>query len=83
MSRTTFSLKDEVNEQIKSRLSYGDSKSAWLRHAVQLRLQNDPILDQLYEPDQYEERIKFVEKAVKEAVDRELNRAPMKGTTST
>lgn len=79
MAQTSFELDDEMNAMIESRLSYGDSKASWLRHATKLRLQIDPVLDELYEPYQHEERIEFVEQAVKEAVDRELQRAPMNG----
>jgi len=60
-------------------LSYGDSKSEWIRHAVRLRLQTDPVLDRLYEPHEHEKRVEFVERAVIDAVNRELKRAPKKG----
>lgn len=36
-----------------------------------MRLQADPLLDELYEPYQNEERIEFVEKAVQEKIERE------------
>lgn len=57
------------------RLSSGDSKAAWLRHAVKLRLHADPILDDLYEPEQHEERIEFVTAAVYAKVHEELESA--------
>jgi len=75
MARTTFTLEDEVDEMVESRLSYGDSKAAWLRHAVRLRLHCDPILDDLYEPYQHEERIEFVTAAVYETVREQIESA--------
>lgn len=79
MARTTFSLPDELDERVEMQLSYGDTKAEWLRHAVKLRIQVDPVLDRLYEPSQHEERMEFVERAVIDAVNRELERAPKKG----
>jgi len=79
MAQTSFRLDDEVDAQVESRLSYGDSKSEWLRCAVRLRLQTDPVLDRLYESYQHEERMEFVERAVIDAVNRELERQPTGG----
>jgi len=79
MARTTFTFDDDVNDRVESRLSYGQSKSAWIRAAVQLRIQVDPVLDRLYEPYQHEERMEFVERAVIDAVNRELEREPTDG----
>lgn len=71
MARTTLSLPDEMEQEIESELSYGDSKSEWIRHAIRLRQQVDPQLDELYETYQNEERVEFVEAAVKEKIERE------------
>lgn len=79
MAQTSLRLEDEMEASIESQLRYGDSKSAWIRHAIRLRLQVDPVLDRLYEPEQHEERMEFVERAVIDAVKRELERAPQKG----
>jgi len=79
MARTTFTFDDDVNDRVESRLSYGQSKSAWIRAAVQLRIQVDPVLDRLYDSHQYEERMEFVERAVIDAVNRELKRRPVDG----
>ncbi|RYJ12759.1 hypothetical protein ELS19_01415 [Halogeometricum borinquense] len=70
MARTSLSLPDELNEEIERDLSYGDSKSEWIRHAIRLRQQVDPILDEVYESYQREERIDLVVHAVREEVDR-------------
>lgn len=69
MARATINLDDELNEQIENQLSYGDSKSEWVRHAIKMRQHVDPILDEVYESYQNEERMEFVEKAVREKVD--------------
>lgn len=69
MARTSLELDDELNEQIESQLGYGDSKGEWMRYAIQMRMHVDPILDELYESYQNEERMQLVEKAVREKVD--------------
>lgn len=79
MAKPSISMPDELEERVESRLSYGDSKSEWIRHAMQLRFQVDPVLDRLYESNQNEERMKFVERAVIDAVKRELQRHPTTG----
>jgi len=78
MARTTLSLPDELNEEIENDLSYGDSKSQWVRHAIKMRQHVDPMLDELYESHQREERLQFVEKAVREKVD-ETKQDPNRG----
>lgn len=75
MAQTSFRLDDEVDMAVESRLSYGDTKSEWLRHAVKLRLHVDPILDDLYDSYQHEERVEFVTAAVYEKVHEELEKA--------
>jgi len=79
MAQTSFRLEDEVDARIESNLSYGDSKADWLRAAVRMRLQVDPVLDRLYDSYQHEERMEFVERAVIDAVNRELERKPVDG----
>jgi len=70
MAKPSINLPDELNEQIEVQLSYGDSKSAWIRHAIQYRMHLDPMLDELFEPDQTEKRLQFVEAAVRQEVDK-------------
>jgi Arc/MetJ-type ribon-helix-helix transcriptional regulator len=79
MAKPSISMPDELEERVEMQLSYGDSKSEWIRHAMRLRLQIDPVLDRLYEPEQHEERMEFVERAVIDAVNEELERQPVKG----
>jgi Arc/MetJ-type ribon-helix-helix transcriptional regulator len=78
MAKTSLSLPDEMNEQIESELSYGDNKSEWIRHSIKMRQHVDPILDELYESHQREERLQFVEKAVREKAD-EIKQDPNRG----
>jgi len=75
MARATVNLPDELDEQIEMELSYGDSKSQWVREAIRMRMHVDPILDELYESHQREERLELVEKAVREKVDEMKNQA--------
>lgn len=70
MARPTVSMPDELEDQIEMQLSYGDSKSEWIRHAIELRMHVDPILDEVYESYQREERLDLVEAAVRKEVDR-------------
>ncbi|WP_256402409.1 hypothetical protein [Halorubrum salinum] len=70
MGQTSLRLDDELEEQIESELSYGDSKSEWIRHAIKMRQHVDPILDEAYESYQREERLELVEAAVRKEVDR-------------
>ena len=70
MANPSMSIEDEVLEQVESRLSYGDNRSSWFQHAAEIRLQIDPMLDELFEPDDVEKRKMFVEAAVRKEVDR-------------
>ena len=38
MKRAKVSLPERVDDEIEARLEYGDSKSAWIREACQMRL---------------------------------------------
>lgn len=69
MAKPTVNMPDELEEQIEMQLSYGDSKSEWVRHSIKMRMHVDPILDELYESHQREKRLHLVEKAVREKVD--------------
>lgn len=57
-------------EEINEELEWGDSRSAWFREAAQIKLQIDPMLDELFEDYQTEERVEFVEAAVRKELDR-------------
>lgn len=43
--RTTLVLSRSLNDSIEERLSYEDSKSAWIREACRRRLQSDTTDD--------------------------------------
>lgn len=70
MATPTVSMPDELEREIESHLSYGDSKSEWIRHAIALRMDVDPMLDELYESYQREERRDLVVAAVRKEVER-------------
>lgn len=70
MAKSTIYLPDELKEQVRMGLSYGDSESEWIRHAIKLRMDVDPILDELYESYQREERRDLVVAAVRKEVER-------------
>ena len=70
MGRTSPHLDDKLERQIDPELFYGDSKSEWIRHVIKMRQHIDPILDEIYESYQREERLRLVEAAVRKEVDR-------------
>jgi len=70
MAKTGVNIDDDVLAAIDSGLSYGDSRSAWFQHAARMRLQVDPILDELFEPEDTQKRIHFVEMAVKKEAEK-------------
>lgn len=78
MKTPSFSIDDEVLEEVNRRLSYGDSRSEWMQNAAKMRLQVIPMLDELYEPHEKEERIMFVREAVREKANRVKQQADRK-----
>lgn len=72
MARTTITYDDEINEWIEDRLVPGQSRTVWLRNAVETQFKIDPMLDELFELHEYEKRNLFVEKAVQEKVEQTL-----------
>jgi len=71
MDQYTFTAPDELMEKIAGRLSYGDSRSGWVRQAIKLRLEVDPLLDDRFGDHEPEVRREFVKEAVQEKLDRE------------
>lgn len=45
MQVTTFRMSDELDQKVESQLDYGDSKSEYIREAVELRLHLENELD--------------------------------------
>jgi len=70
MDQYTFTAPDELMGKIAERLSYGDSRSGWVRQAIKLRLQVDPLLDDRFGDHEPEARREFVKEAVQEKLDR-------------
>lgn len=66
MGKPTISMPDELEEKIEGRLTYGDSKSGWIREAVKYRFAVDDILDEERPDLSTDERIELVEEAVKD-----------------
>ena len=81
MARTSFILPDEVDEAVEDRLTYGQSKASWYRYASETVIELEPILDELYDLHQFEERQEFVVAAVKRAVDEEMEMDEIRGHT--
>ena len=75
MARPSFQIEDDAADWVESRLIQGQTKSVWYRYATRTAMQVDPILDELFEPYQYDERQELVEAAVRKEVDRRLSEA--------
>jgi hypothetical protein len=73
MGQATFRLDDDVENWIESRLVAGQSKSVWYRHAVETMMIIDPVLDEIYEPYQYDKRQELIEAAIQREVERRKN----------
>lgn len=41
MARISFTLPDELEEELNSHLSYGDNRSEWIREAVREKLERE------------------------------------------
>ena len=54
--KPTVNMPDELEDRIESELSYGNSKSEWVRQTIRFRMHVGPILDELYKPHQREKR---------------------------
>lgn len=65
---TSFNATKDLITRMNEELDYGDSRSRWIRKAIELRLAIDPILDG--EIDDVDERREFVIEAVEEKLDR-------------
>jgi len=71
MARPTVRMKDDLLEQVDSRLTYGDSRSEYFREALKLKMAIDDELDELSTDMTDQERREFAIKAVREAVEEE------------
>ncbi len=75
MARASFQLDDSLEDYVESRLVYGQAKSAWYRYAIKSVMQVEEVLDQVYEPYQYDKRQELIEAAVKREVERRKREA--------
>ena len=69
MAKTSFDMDDEIEAELENSLSYGDTKKEIFNDAIQMWLEVDPILDDVYERHQRDLRHEVVVKAVREKVD--------------
>jgi hypothetical protein len=70
MAQPSFRIDDDLEQFVESRIIEGQAKSVWYRYSIETTIQVDPILDEIFEPYQYEKRKELVEAAVKKEVDR-------------
>ena len=70
MENPTFTMSQELIDEINSQLEYGDNRSAWVRDAIRLKLALLEEIDGLDDMTD-EERREFVIEAVQETVDGE------------
>ncbi|ACV47093.1 MULTISPECIES: hypothetical protein [Halomicrobium] len=64
-------MEQELLDELDSTLSYGDSRSGWVRDAIKMKLEVLEEIDELDEEMTDEERREFVVEAVRQAVDEE------------
>ena len=62
MAKVTISIPDEMNDRIESDLSYGDSRSEWVRQAIQYRfLVDEGLEDELTDEEKLDEVKRLLE----------------------
>lgn len=69
MVQPSFSMEQELLDELDSNLNYGDSRSGWVRDAIKMKLAVLEEVDGIDEDMTDEERREFVVEAVREAVD--------------
>ncbi len=57
MVRTTINMDESLDREVENRLSYGDSKSQWIRNSIKLRLEVDSQFEEIPSEEEYDERI--------------------------
>jgi hypothetical protein len=73
MAQASFRFEDDLERRIEHRLLPGQNKSVWFRYATETTISVDAMLDEIYEPYEYDERQELIEAAVKKEVDRRKN----------
>jgi len=71
MVQPSFNMEQELLDELDSTLSYGDSRSGWVRDAIKLKL---AVLEEINELDREmteEERREFIVKALRKVVEEE------------
>jgi Arc/MetJ-type ribon-helix-helix transcriptional regulator len=58
MAKVTISIPEEMNERIESDLSYGDSRSEWIRQAVRYRFVADDVLGEELDDEEKLDRVR-------------------------
>lgn len=71
MPKPSFSMSEELIDQINSELDYGDNRSAWVRDAIQLKFEILEALEDAGSEMTDEERREFVRDAVRQAAEQE------------
>lgn len=75
MGQVTVRLDDEVTDWIEERLYPGQRKAVVYRYMIHSHYEIDRMLDELFEPHEYEDRQEFVEEAIEEAVEEAVEEA--------
>ncbi|GGC53137.1 MULTISPECIES: hypothetical protein [Haloferax] len=73
MAQASFRFEDDIEDRIERRILPGQSKSIWFRYATESTIAVDQMLDELFEPWEYDKRQELIEAAVKKEVDRRKN----------
>jgi hypothetical protein len=70
MGQTSFEADDDLLRELENTLEYRETKKDVYTHAVRVYIQTAPMLDELFEREDRENRMKFIEAAVRKEVDR-------------
>lgn len=61
MAKPTINIPEEMNDRIESDLSYGDSKSEWIRNSIEFKILVDDLLGESYS---HEEKLDLLKNAI-------------------
>lgn len=69
MENPTFTMSQELIDEINSQLEYGDNRSAWVRDAIRLKLDVMELVEEHEVSMTDKERREFVRKTVEKALE--------------
>jgi len=71
MPKASFDMSRESENRLRSRLTYGQTKSEYYRYCLETVLACDEIIGAELPPFEYDERKEYIKEAVREKRERE------------